>query len=145
MTTVYLTDEALNALNERKKKGDFNMSSFVSSILLRNTGDDGQTIDICEQEINKRKAQIQLLESEIEDYILRIKKIKEESTKYKNEKEEELRDAEERTEIMYYIGSWTDEKDKEYRQGLKDKKWNGTVEYGRYKIRESKAKDDPTP
>ena len=131
--TIYLDSEAIEFFDKKKKESpDFNLSAFISSCLKKDLHMDSISIEQLHQDIAKRKAQMQLIETEIEQIYLQIKEqTSKDSELTKSRAEQEIYDV-----MMKKLKEheWTDEEREEYKQGIKDKKWSGSVDYLKQKM-----------
>lgn len=133
--TISLSDEAEVSLEKKRKEDiNFNLSAFVSMCLAKDFGRNGRTVEELNNEINKKKAQIQLLEAEIDGLLGQIKFIIDNNEKLKKEQEENIKYEQEKKDIEQFLANMTDADREEYKQGVKIGDFKGAVDYAKFKL-----------
>lgn len=125
---IYLGDEAVRKLEEKRKDKSFNLSSFVALALLKNN-ENKDDVPQLELLIKQKKTTIHQIETEIDALLYEIQKkiqssdIEKERIRIENERSKYLQDVEN------YWKNLDDSTKEEYKKGVKDGKWKNTIEF----------------
>lgn len=125
---IYLGDEAVLKLEEKRKDKAFNLSAFVS-LMLQKSNENAHDIPQLELQVKQKRTAIQQIETEIDAILYEIKKIIDESKSEQIKIQEEAEKLKRNHAIQDYWHQLDEIGKQEYRDGVKLGKWKSTAEF----------------
>lgn len=126
---IYVSDEAVLALEQRKKEPDFNLSGFVSASLIQSKEKASEDVTELGKQIMKIKAEIQLKEADIDLIATKIKRINDQHNLLERQKQEDDEKRAFEEEWHEFWSNITEDLMAEYKAGLKAGLWKNSIDY----------------